>query len=193
MHEIQVLWKGIRLHSSLNSIPLLLRGAILLVASDIPAARKLCVSKVHSAERGCSKCFESFPGSVKTERDFSGFDRDHWPRQCNNLHRRYAQMVKKAPNKTKHAKLATRYGCYFSVLLELEYFDAVLFTVTDPMNDLFLGNAKRMFQLWLEKDLLTKSKLKLSVWMLEPVLEDYHVKLPLAMEGIKLRSGTTGQ
>ena len=102
-------------------------------------------------------------------------------------------MVKKAPNKTKHAKLATRYGCYFSVLLELEYFDAVLFTVTDPMNDLFLGNAKRMFQLWLEKDLLTKSKLKLSVWMLEPVLEDYHVKLPLAMEGIKLRSGTTGQ
>ena len=193
MHEIQVLWKGIRLHSSLNSIPLLHRGAILLAASDIPAARKLCGFKVHSAERGCSKCFESFPGSVKTGRDFSGFDRDHWPRRCNNLHRRYAQMVKKAPNKTKHAKLATRYGCYFSVLLELEYFDAVLFTVTDPMNNLFLGTAKRMFQLWLDKDLLTKSKLKLSVWMLEPVLEDYHVKLPLTMEVIKLCSGRTGQ
>ena len=40
--EMQVLWKGIRLHSSLSSIPLLFRGAIRLAASDIPAARKLC-------------------------------------------------------------------------------------------------------------------------------------------------------
>ena len=30
--ELQVLWKGIRLHSSLSSIPLLYRGAILLAA-----------------------------------------------------------------------------------------------------------------------------------------------------------------
>ena len=49
--ELQVLWKGIRLHSSLSSIPLLFPGAILLAASDIPAARKLCGFKGHSAER----------------------------------------------------------------------------------------------------------------------------------------------
>lgn len=40
--EMKVLWKGIRLHSSISIIPLLLRGAILLAASDIPVARKLC-------------------------------------------------------------------------------------------------------------------------------------------------------
>ena len=159
--EMQVLWSGIRLHSSLSHIPLVFRGAILLAASDIPAARKLCGFKGHSAERACSKCFKSFPGSVKTGRDFSGFDREHWPRRSNDLHRRNADMVRKAVNKTTHEKLATRYGCYFSVLLELEYFDAVRFTVIDPMHNLFLGTAKRMFQLWIEKDLLTKSKLKL--------------------------------
>ena len=158
--ELQVLWKGIRLHSSLSSIPLLFHGAILLAASDIPAARKLCGFKGHSAERACSKCFKSFPGSVKTGRDFSGFDRDQWQPRCNELHRCHADMVRKAAIKTTHEKLATRYGCYFSVILELEYFDAVRFTVIDPMHNLFLGTAKRMFQLWLERDLLTKSKLK---------------------------------
>ena len=69
-------------------------------------------------------------------------------------------MVRRAENKTTHEKLGTRYGCYFSVLLELEYFNAVPFTVVDPMHNLFPGTAKRMFQLWLERDVLTKSKLK---------------------------------
>ena len=75
--EMQVLWKGIRLHSCLSHIPLVFRGAILLAASDIlPAGTKLCGFKGHLAERACSKCFKSFPGSVKTGRDFSGFDRE---------------------------------------------------------------------------------------------------------------------
>ena len=118
-----------------------------MAASDIPAARKLCGLKGHSAEQGCSKCFKPFPGSVKSGRDFSGFDRENWPKRCNDLHRKYAEMVRKSPNKTTHEKLATRYGCYFSVLLELEYFDAIRFTVIDPMHNLYLGTAKRMFQL----------------------------------------------
>ena len=131
-----------------------------MAASDIPAARKLCGLKGHSAERGCSKCFKPFPGSVKSGRDFSGFDRENWPKRCNDLHRKYAEMVRKSPNKTTHEKLVTRYGCYFSVLLELEYFDAIRFTVIDPMHNLYLGTAKRMFQLWLDRDLSTKAKLK---------------------------------
>jgi len=43
----------------------------------------------------------------------------------------------------KQEKLATPYGCYFSILFELEYFDGVRFTVIDPMYNLFLGTAKR--------------------------------------------------
>ena len=80
--------------------------------------------------------------------------------RCNYLDRKYAEMVRKSPNKTTREKLATRYACYFSVLLELEYFDAIRFIVIDPMHNLYLGTAKRMFQLWLDRDLLTKAKLK---------------------------------
>jgi len=40
--EMKKLWTGVRLHTSLSVIPLVYRGAILLAASDIPAARKLC-------------------------------------------------------------------------------------------------------------------------------------------------------
>ena len=93
--EMQVLWKGIRLHSCLSHIPLVFRGAILLAASDFPAAWKLCGFKGHSVERACPKCFKSFPASVKTGRDFSGFDREHWPRRYNHLHRRCAHMVRR--------------------------------------------------------------------------------------------------
>ncbi|KAK2559173.1 hypothetical protein P5673_018308, partial [Acropora cervicornis] len=45
---------------------------------------------------------DSFPGSVKTERDFSGFDRDQWQPRCNELHRCHADMVRKTASKTTH-------------------------------------------------------------------------------------------
>ena len=72
--EMKVLWKGLRLHSSISTIPLLFRGAILLAASDIPAARKLCGLKGHSAERACSKCFKPFLdqlNQVETSQDLT--------------------------------------------------------------------------------------------------------------------------
>ena len=158
--ELKILWKGVRLHTSQSSVPLVYRGAVLCAAADIPAARKLCGFKGHSAIRACSKCFKAFPGSVKEGRDFSGFERSSWPGRCNSVHRRYANKVKMAPTKTDHEKRATQYGCYYSALLELPYFDAVRFTVIDPMHNLFLGTSKTMFQLWMSKDILNKKKLK---------------------------------
>ena len=72
------------------------------------------------------------------------------------LRRRYADKGKNEGSRTKQEKLATQYGCYFSILFERERFDAIRFTVIDPMHNLFLGTAKRMFQIRIEKDLLTK-------------------------------------
>ena len=69
-------------------------------------------------------------------------------------------MVQKASTKSKHEALATKYGVYYSCLLELEYFDAVRFTAIDPMHNLFLGTAKHVFKLWVKKNLLTKKDLK---------------------------------
>ena len=52
--ELQALWRGVRLTSSLSSIALKFRAALLCIAADVPAARKLCGFKGHSAHRGCA-------------------------------------------------------------------------------------------------------------------------------------------
>ena len=101
-----------------------------------------------------------FGSKIKIPKNVKVDSTNHLELLCAKIRsKKRADMVGKAANKTTHEKLATRYGCYFSVLLELEYFNAGRVTVIDPMHNLFLGTAKRMFQLWLERD-LTKSKLK---------------------------------
>ena len=158
--ELQALWKGVKLSTSSSDTPLTYRGALLLASADLPAIRKLCGFKGYSAHRGCSKCFKYFPGSFKEKTDYSGFDRDTWPLRHISSHRRHAEMVRKASTQTKREKLATKYGVYYSCLLQLEYFDAVKCTAIDPMHNLFLGTAKHVFKLWTKKNFLTKKDLK---------------------------------
>ena len=53
--ELKALWKGVKLSTSQSSTALKYRGALILVSADLPAVRKLCGFKGHSAHRGCSK------------------------------------------------------------------------------------------------------------------------------------------
>ena len=46
------------------------------------------------------------------------------------------------------------YGCRYSVLLKLPYFDPVMMCVIDPMHNLLLGTAKHMLSVWKEKEIL---------------------------------------
>ena len=68
---------------------------------------------------------------------------------------------RKAPTQSKQEELATKYGVYYSFLLQLEYFDAIRFTAIDSMHNLFLGTAKHVFKLWVKRNLLTKKDLKM--------------------------------
>ena len=76
--ELKQLWKGVRLKSSLSSVPLTFRAALLCTSSDTPASRKLCGLKGHSGELGCSRCKKVFPGKFAEKRNYSGFDRENW-------------------------------------------------------------------------------------------------------------------
>jgi len=58
----KALWKGVQLKSSLSSISLKLRAALLCISAYIPTARYLCRFKGHSAHHGCSRCLKEFPG-----------------------------------------------------------------------------------------------------------------------------------
>ena len=90
VEELKGLWKGVRLLTSLSKIPLIVRAAVLCTSSDIPATRKLCGFKGHSAELGCSRCLKVFPGNFGEKRDYSGFDEGYWPKRSNEEHRRQA-------------------------------------------------------------------------------------------------------
>ena len=51
-----------------------IRCALMCIATDVPAGRKLCGFLGHSARLGCSKCLREFPGGIGNK-DYSGFDR----------------------------------------------------------------------------------------------------------------------
>ena len=56
--ELQAFWKGVKPTTSQSTTPLTYRGSLILASADLPAVRKLCGFKGHSAHRGCSKCFK---------------------------------------------------------------------------------------------------------------------------------------
>ncbi|XP_062579425.1 uncharacterized protein LOC134241375 isoform X2 [Saccostrea cucullata] len=158
--ELNCLWKGVKLESSLSRIHMTFRAALLCVACDIPAARKCCGFKSHAATLGCHKCFKTFGGGFGEKRDYSGFDRQNWKPRAKASHNLYAKRVKNAKTKTEADNLAKKYGTYYSVLIELEYFDAITFCVIDPMHNLFLGTAKTVFKLWVEREILSPKQLE---------------------------------
>ena len=49
------------------------------------------------------------------------------------------------------------FGCRYSELLRLSYFDPVKMHVIDPMHGLFLGTAKKMLEIWQSLESLKKS------------------------------------
>ena len=76
--ELNELWKnGIDVcHSGSPRVPQKFFAALLLVACDVPAARKLCGFLGHGAKRGCSKCKKEFiPGKHFGDKmNFGGFE-----------------------------------------------------------------------------------------------------------------------
>ena len=57
------------------------------------------------------------------------------------------QKITAAKSKTAKQKLEKKFGGRYTSLLELDYFDPVTQHVIDPMHNLFLGTAKRMFKI----------------------------------------------
>ncbi|KAJ8322122.1 hypothetical protein KUTeg_000593 [Tegillarca granosa] len=94
MKELKALWKGVSLKTSLSSVALTIRAALVCVACDIPAARKVCGFKSHSAVLGCHRCFKNFPAaSFGARRNYSGFDRQNWKLRSKQLHNKYARRI----------------------------------------------------------------------------------------------------
>ena len=70
VQELKQFWRpGIRLFTTESpKFRLLFRVALMCVACDIPAARKVCGFMGHGATLGCSRCLKEFPGGFDKKR-----------------------------------------------------------------------------------------------------------------------------
>ena len=79
--ELKQLWNtGVILQRGITGMTLV-RAALISVACDLPAVRKLCGFKAHGARQGCSRCSTHFGvESKRTVYGGQGFDTSAWSR-----------------------------------------------------------------------------------------------------------------
>lgn len=163
--ELKDFWEGVMIPVKIsNTVHIRTRLALSCVACDIPASRKVCGFLGISARLGCNKCLKEFPSEKHgngQKTNYSGFDHNSWQLRSNSSHRDECTMLYSRSFTTKSAlhTADANAGVRYSVLLDLPYFDPVKFTVIDPMHNLYLGTAKHVFELWIEKELLTNANL----------------------------------
>lgn len=159
--ELNALWHGIKVKT--KNAPIQgaeICAALICCAAGIPTARKLCGFVGHSARLGCSHCNKVFPGGFGEKKDYNGFDRSTWPKRTDSSHRLNARKIERCRTKTERKKMESKLGTRYTSLLQLPYYGSITMCVIDPMHNLFLGTAKKMFKIWGENDILTKQKLQ---------------------------------
>ena len=118
---------AIMTHSSGKSIveQINIRCLLLAVACDLPAVRKTCGFLSHAAKLGCSKCLKEFPGKPG-EMNYSGFDRSTWLLRSNAQHRRDVNKIRHAGTQKIRNSMDSDFGCRYSELLRLSYFEFLI-------------------------------------------------------------------
>ena len=120
---------------------------------DLPAGRKTCGFLSYNANLGCTWCYSDFGTGVFGKQNYSGFDRSKWTPRDNQTHRKNVQTIIDT-TKTEQARMESLFGCRYSCLLQLPYFDPVkMLVIIDPMHNLYLGTAKYIFSnVWLKNN-----------------------------------------
>ena len=172
------LWNGISISSSDGTQ--CMRAALLAVAADLPAIRKVTQFLGHKADLGCTRCkfrAEREPHTAGACGRMSYFT----PLRCEpRTHPEVVSQVleyKQARRKVEAARIAQKNGVRYSQLLRLPYFDIVRMTTIDPMHTFLLGMVKRETALHL--DMLSNSERKEFVRRLKSVKLPYDIgRLP---------------
>lgn len=166
-----------------------IRACFGCITCDIPASRKICGFLGHAARLGCNKCLKEFPtGSFGDKPNYAGYDRELWEVRTAESHKEKCMNLLTANSQSALQSMESACGARYSVLLELPYFDAIRFTVIDPMHNLLLGTAKHVFSLWVKRGLLGTAAFALIQKKSEKIAFSSHVgRIPL-----KIGSGFAG-
>ena len=158
--ELLSLWDGVSFVTH-DSGPQKIRCALLYVCCDLPAGRKVCGFLSYSANLGCSKCFCNFGAGVFGTQNNPGFNRDTWNFRSNEKHREDVRATLNTSSKSARAKKESELGCRNTSLLKLPYFNPIRMLAIDPMHNLYLGTAKRVFnKIWLKRGIVDSESLK---------------------------------
>ena len=104
---------------------------------------------------------KSFPRAAFGDKpDYSGYAVDEWEKRTGENHKHYAELARDAATQAERESLQRTWGVRYSELHSLPYYDPVRMHVVDPMHNLFLGTAKRVFKVWIETGILSPEKLK---------------------------------
>lgn len=177
--ELMEFLHGVEIYIKSLSKAVLVRCALLCIACDIPASRKVCGLLGHSATLGCSKCLKHFPGSVG-QKDYSGFNRSQWKSRTLEDHRKCINQIRKCTTKMARNELESKYGCRYSELLQLPYFDPIRMTIIDPMHNLYLGTTKCILKVWIEQQLIDNKAMGLIQSIINNTTTPHYVgRIPL--------------
>jgi len=126
VEERQQLWKpGVQY----VSLPTVLRAAVLCVACDVPAARKVCGFLGHTARLGCSKCLKEFvTGSFGDKVNYGGFSECSARNESD--HREQAQRSLEKNTASSKDGVERESGSRFTSLMHLEYFKSLTRCIT---------------------------------------------------------------
>ena len=151
VEELKQLWQGVILQDC-HGAPVVCRGALVCVACDLPAGRKVSGFTGPMSTKGCSRCLLSFKTQSFGEKpDFSNFDRATWEPRSMEQHYAVSQIHSSCKTAKERSDLEREYGIRYSVLNELPYFNASRMTIIDPMYNLLLGSAKYVLSIWKEQ------------------------------------------
>ena len=156
--DLMKLWEGVVMQKD-DSTSVIVRAALLSVACDIPAARKVSGFVGPQATKGCSKCLLSFSViNFGDKPDYSNFDLSKWNPRDDSDHRRIAEEYLNCKTAQSRKDLERKHGIRYSILIELPYFSPSRMTIIDPMHNLLLGTSKYIMNVWKELGFLdTKS------------------------------------
>lgn len=159
--ELQEFYKGVSLQCTMKDgkcINVMVRMALISVMCDLPASRKVCGFSSFNALHGCNKCMKQL------RRDAFGespdYDKTEWLARDIAQHKQKSYEYLNAETKQQQKAIQKEYGLRYSALIELPYFDPIRHTVIDPMHNLFLGTAKHCLDLWMKREILTKSDIE---------------------------------
>lgn len=148
----------------------IVRAALLMVACDRPAARKVSGFTSHSSSRACYRCKRAFSSFGQGQLDFSGFNCDTWERNTWQDNVKDAKTWKSLASRAEQERHEKSTGMRWSELHRLPYLDLVRCTIIDPMHNLFLGTAKRLAEHWVNTGLITDAQLRSMQTMADDVL-----------------------